>query len=338
MKNVTIHEIARALNVNSSTVSRALNDSDRVTAKTKRRVLEKAKEMGYQRNMLASNLRRKKSNTIGVVVPRISRHFFSSTIAGIEETAYKFGFNVIICQSLEELEKEELIIENLISNRVDGILISVSMGTKKGKHLANCLNNRIPVVFFDRHLEGFPSMGKVLIDDQLGAFRATEHLILKGCKKIGHFSGPKNLHIYKNRLEGYKIALEKYIIPYDESYVLTSKLMKTDGLEMAKKLLEKHSDLDGLFCANDTAAVGAFGYFKKIGKRVPEDIAIVGFSNEPFSALTEPSLTTIDQSGEEIGKAACKLLLQNISSGNTLITNETVILNPMLIERGSSQR
>ncbi len=338
MKNVTIHEIAKALNVNSSTVSRALNDSDRVTAKTKRKVLEKAKEMGYQRNMLASNLRRKKSNTIGVVVPRISRHFFSSTIAGIEETAYKLGFNVIICQSLEELEKEELIIENLIANRVDGILISVSMGTKKGEHLVNCLNNRIPVVFFDRHLEGFPDMGKVLIDDQLGAYRATEHLIQKGCKKIGHFSGPKSLLIYKNRLEGYKMALKNYHIPYDESYVLTSKLMKEDGLEMAKKILKEHSDLDGLFCSNDTSAVGAFGYFKTIGKRVPEDIAIVGFSNEPFSALTEPSLTTMDQSGEEIGKAACSLLLQNIASGNTLIANETVILNPKLIERGSSQR
>lgn len=338
MKNVTIHEIAKALNVNSSTISRALNDSDRVTAKTKRKVLEKAKEMGYQRNMLASNLRRKKSNTIGVVVPRISRHFFSSTIAGIEDTAYKLGFNVIICQSLEELEKEELIIENLIANRVDGILISVSMGTKKGTHLTNCLNNRIPVVFFDRHLEGFPDMGKVLIDDQLGAYRATEHLIQKGCKKIGHFSGPKSLQIYRNRLEGYKMALENYHIPFDESYVLTSKLMKNDGLEMAKRILEAHSDLDGLFCANDTAAVGAFSYFKTHGKKVPEDIAIVGFSNEPFSALTEPSLTTIDQSGEEIGKAACSLLLQNITSGNTLISNETVILNPKLIERGSSQR
>lgn len=338
MKNVTIHEIAKALKIDSSTVSRALNNSSRVTEKTKQRVLQKAMEMGYKRNLLASNLRKKRSNTIGVIVPRISRHFFSSTIAGIEETAYKFGFNVIICQSLEELEKEELIVENLITNRVDGILISISMGTKKGPHLANCINSGIPLVFFDRHLEGLAHTGKVIIDDQLGAYQATEHLILKGCKKIGHFSGPENLEIYRNRCQGYKMALEHYQIHYDESYIVPSTLMKSDGGPLAEKLLRSHSDLDGIFSANDTAAVGALEYFKKIGKNVPEEIAIVGFSNEPFSSLTSPSLTTIDQSGEEIGKSACNLLLKNIANGHTTFDNETIILKPQLIERESTRR
>src|SRR5680860_126925 len=187
MKKTTIHQIAKALGIDSSTVSRALNDSDRVTAKTKKGILDKAQELGYTQNMLASNLRRNRSNTIGVIVPRISRHFFSSTIAGIEEMAYKAGYNVIICQSLEEVDRERKIISNLMANRVDGILISVSMETQDHSHLTACFENGTPLVFFDRHVAGMKQTGKVLIDDVQGGFDATEHLILQGCKKIVHF-------------------------------------------------------------------------------------------------------------------------------------------------------
>ena len=338
MKKATIHEIARALDIDSSTVSRALNDSALVKQATKDRVLKKARELAYKRNLMASNLRRNKSNTIGVIVPRISRHFFSSTIAGIEEAAYKDGFNVIICQSLEQLNREQRIVENLLQNRVDGILISVSMETLEGDHLAQCEKTGTPLVFFDRHVLGLPNTGKVLIDDFHGGFVATEHLILKGCKKIAHFSGPQNLEIYKNRFAGYLSAMEKHGLETNEDLVLPSRLMESDGYGLAVKLVQTLGEVDGIFCANDLVAIGAMKGLKSLGKEIPDDIAIVGFSNEPISNIIEPSLSTVDQSGEEIGRLACEMLLQNIANGNQTIKNKTVILSPKLIERESSNR
>lgn len=338
MKKTTIHEIAKALNIDSSTVSRALNDSNRVKAKTKKRILDKASELGYTRNMLASNLRRNRSNTIGVVVPRISRYFFSSTIAGIEEMAYQAGYNVIICQSLEEVDRERKIINNLMANRVDGILISVSMETHDNSHLTACFENGTPLVFFDRHITGMKQTGKVLIDDVQGGFDATEHLILQGCKTIVHFTAPMDVEIYKNRHEGYRSALEKYSIPYTKNWVFESKLLEEDGYRLANKALEECDAMDGIFSANDLAAIGAVKFLKGIGKKIPEDIAIAGFSNEPTSAVIEPSLTTVDQSGTEIGRLACNLLLDYFENGNTLVNDKTIILQPKLIVRDSTKR
>ena len=337
MKKVTIHEIAKALDIDGSTVSRALNDSDRVKPKTKSMVLEMAREMGYTRNMMASGLRRSKSNTIGVVVPRISRYFFSSTIAGIEEIASKSGYNVLICQSLEEVERERKIIKNLMANRVDGILISVTMETHDPKHLTDCFENGTPLVFFDRHVAGMKQTGKVILDDARGGFEATEHLIHQGYRHIAHFTASLETEIYKNRFEGYKTALAKNGLPYDESLLFISKLMKEDGHRLAKEIIEGQLNVDAIFCANDFAAIGALGYLKQVGKRVPQDIAIAGFSNEPTTAAIEPSLTTVDQSGEEIGRLACGLLLDYFDNGNTLVNDKTIMLTPKLIVRNSTQ-
>lgn len=335
----TIHHIAKVLNIDASTVSRALNNSPRVSQKTKDRILAKANELGYQRNVLASNLRKSVNNTIGVIVPRISRHFFSSVISGIEEAAYDEGYNVIICQSLEQLKRERKIIANLLANRVAGVLLSVSMETVEFDHLLYMKNNGTPFLFFDRHCE-IEGVSSVLIDDFQGGFDATEHLILNGCKNIGHFSGPQELAIYRNRTAGYKKALEKYKIPYSPELVLHSSLMEEDGATGAKSLLSLPKKVDGLFSANDVAAIGAMKYFKKEGIKVPENVAIVGFSNEPVSGIIDPSLTTIDQPGFEIGQHATKLLIQEISNApnaNTVMA-KTTILKSTLIERESSRR
>ena len=259
----TIHEIAKALKIDSSTVSRALNNSDRVTPKTKTKVLLKAKEFGYQPNLLASNLRKNKSNTIGVIVPRISRHFFSSAIAGIEEIAFTEGYNVIICQSLEELKREQRIVGNLIANRVDGVLVSVSMETADdGEHLRHFEQNNIPMVFFDRDCNALKHTSKVLINDELAAYEATTHLIRLGRKKIVHFSGPQTLGIYKSRLMGYKSALKSKGISFDRKLIVTSRLMERDGYNSIEKILRKNKDIDGIFSANDIAAIGAIKYLK----------------------------------------------------------------------------
>jgi len=334
---VTIHDIAKALNLDSSTVSRALNDSPRVIQKTKDIVLAKAAEMGYQRNHLASSLRKSKTNTIGVIVPRISRHFFSSVISGIEETAYEAGYTVIICQSLEEFNREKKIINTLMGQRVDGVLMSISMETKDYKHLEVLKKQGIQLVFFDRHCD-IPNYSNVLIDDFKGGFEATEHLILKGCKHIAHFSGPQNLEIYKNRFKGYKHALSKHGLPFEEALVFPSKLMEDDGRKNSEKLLALPNPVDGIFSANDVAAIGAMKYLTDKGVKIPEDIAIVGFSNEPISTVINPALTTINQPGIEMGKAATELLLKHITKENGALDAQTIIMDSNLIERQSSKK
>lgn len=334
---VSIHDIARELNIDSSTVSRALSNSPRVSQKTKAKVVAKANELGYQRNLLASSLRNSKSNTLGVIVPRISRHFFSSAIAGIEETAYEAGYNLIICQSLEQLEREQKMIQTLSQNRVDGVLISISMETKDTDNFQRLKENKTPVVFFDRHLD-VPDNSNVIIDDFQGAFDATEHLILQGCKRIAHFAGPQRLEIYKNRYKGYRSALEKHDIELDEDLVMTSKLMESDGVECTKKLLSLPIPIDGIFSANDVMAISAMQYIKKQGLRIPEDIAIVGFSNEPISSVMIPSLTTVDQPGFEMGKIAANLLISQINDKAETAVAQTIILKPSLIVRNSSKR
>ncbi|WP_242093299.1 LacI family DNA-binding transcriptional regulator [Aestuariivivens sediminicola] len=336
-KKATIHDIAKALNIDSSTVSRALNNSPRVTQKTKDKILMKANELGYQRNHLASNLRKSKTFTIGVIVPRISRHFFSSAISGIEETAYNAGYNVIICQSLEDLEREKTIAETLLANRVDGVLISISMETNNYDHLEGLKQRNIPVVFFDRHCN-ITNNSNVIIDDFQAGFDATEHLISHGCRNIVHFAGTPNLEIYKNRFQGYKAALSRHDIKFRETFVLSSRLMHEDGIKNAKKVLALPNNIDGIFSANDVAAISAMQYLKAQGISIPEDIAIVGFSNETISSVIEPPLSTINQSGFEIGKTATNLLLSKIDRTSTRPVYETIILKANLIERKSSLR
>lgn len=337
VNKVTIHDIAKALSIDSSTVSRALNDSSRVKKKTKDIILKKAQEMGYQRNLLASNLRKNVTNTIGVVVPRISRHFFSSVIQGVEETAYQSGYNVIICQSLEQFDREKNILETLEANRVDGVLISISMETTNYNHFQGLKNRGIPFVFFDRHCNILGN-NNVLIDDFKGGFDATQHLVERGSKHIVHFSGPQELEIYRNRFEGYKAALKKNNLSYKDEYVVSSRLMEEDGFDNVKKLIANGLDFDGIFSANDVAAIGAIKCLINEGMKIPGDVAIVGFSNEPISTVINPALTTINQPGFEMGKTATELLLKHIKSQNERLIPQTIIMDSTLIERQSSEK
>jgi LacI family transcriptional regulator len=336
---ITIHDIASILKIDSSTISRALNNSPRVAEKTKKKILAKADELGYQRNLLASNLRKNKTQIIGVVVPRISRHFLSSVISGIEEVAYKEGFNVIICQSFDEIEREKNILESLSANRVEGILISISMKTVSPDHFFDLKKRGVPFVFFDRHIEAVDT-NKVLLDDFQGGFDATQHLISEGCKEIAHFCGSRNISIYKNRLEGYKAALEKNNLPFNKELVIESGLMEIDGFINTQKLLSLPIKVDGIFFANDVAAIGAMKYLKREGIAIPETIAVVGFGNSPISEVIEPSLTTIEQNGSEMGKIAAGILLgmMNNADVTTQTKFKTIKIHGNLIRRGSSKK
>lgn len=337
MKKVTIYDIAKALELNVSTVSRALNDSPRVKPQTKLTVNKVAAEMGYELNQMAVNLRKSKSNTIGAIVPRINRHYFSEAIGGIEETAFKAGYNVIICQSLEKLNREMKHVQSLFASRIDGLIMSISMETQNCQHLARFIDKNTPLVFFDRIPPDSP-VTNVVIDDYMISKKATEHLIKRGCRRVAMLCGPLNLDIYQDRLRGYKDALSDSNIRFEEEIVLFSSLLRKDGVEGARKLLELPMPIDGVFATNDTAGIAAMQHFVSKGKKIPEDIAIIGFSNEPVSSVISPGLSTIDQRGFDIGSLSTKILLDIINGTSDYIEHpSTIVLNSKLLIRESTR-
>ncbi len=337
-KNITIHDLARELKLDSSTISRALSNSPRVGIKTKDRVLQKAKELGYHRNLMASNLRTRKTMTIGVVVPHISRHFFSEAIDGIEQTVADKGYRVIISQSHDDFKIEKKIINGLFMNRVDGLLISPSMGTPDNSHLNLFYDNKIPIVLFDRYFEN-GGLSKVIFEDKIGAFNLTQHMIREGCKKIYHLAGDLNSQIYQQRYQGYRDALEKNGLKFDESFVIPSNLMPGEAIEIIKGILEDRDNLpDGLVCGNDVSALAIMKYLdENTNIKVPGDIAIGGFSNEPASGLIKPGLTTVEQHPFLIGKSSAEMLLDFIGNKEkAFLSSNTVVIRSDLIIRGST--
>src|SRR5665648_928963 len=288
----TIHDIARELKISASTVSRALNDNPRISLKTKEKIKAVADSLGYRPNTLASNLRNKKSNTIGIVVPLINRHFFSSVISGVEDVAFNAGYNVVISQSNDLAEKEISIVHSMFSNRVDGLIISISMQTDTFEHLKLFRKKNIPLVFFDRVVPEIET-DKIVVDDFAGGFKVTQHLIDQGYQRIGHLAGPQNLMSLQN-------------------------------------------PPDAIFCGNDTTALSVMIYLRDKGIRIPQDLGIVGFSNEPFSKVVSPSISTIAQPGFEMGQKAAELIIRKIE--NKEITYQTIVLHTELIIRDSSRR
>ncbi|WP_372947991.1 LacI family DNA-binding transcriptional regulator [Mariniphaga sp.] len=330
----TIKDIARELKVSPSTVSRALKDHPDISVETKRAVNELAEKLNYQPNAVALSLKQQRSNTIGVIIPEIVHYFFSSVISGIEDVAYDAGYNVIICQSNEMGEREKANVKTLLASQVDGILVSVSKDTKDFSHLEKIRENEVPLVFYDRIVPGFEA-DQVIIDDFDAAYRATRHLIDSGKKRIAHFAGPQNLLIGQQRKEGYKKALEDSGLNLGESLVYDA-----DNFEKARlavlKILESGTEIDGIFAVNDLTAIGAMQTLQKRRIKIPGEVAIVGFSDGRFSGITDPTLTSVDQHGYEMGTVATRMLLKRILSKEDYPC-ETKVLNANLIVRGSSQ-
>ncbi|RKD89948.1 LacI family DNA-binding transcriptional regulator [Mangrovibacterium diazotrophicum] len=335
--SITIHDIARELNISASTVSRALNNNPRISKETKDRIKAKALEMGYQPNTIASNLRNQKTNTIGIVVPLINRHFFSAFISGVEEVAFAKGYNVIISQSNDLLEKEKQIVHSLFSNRVDGLIASLSMQTNEFDHYQLFSKKKIPIVFFDRVVPELEAH-KIVVDDFGVGFKATEHLIEQGYKRIAHLAGPTVLHTYRDRMNGYRAALEKYNFEIDENLIIHNRLTRIDGQDAIKQLLALPQPPDAVFCGNDTSALSMIVYLKKIGVRIPEDFGIIGFSDEPFSEVVTPSISTLKQPAFDMGVKAGELLIQEIESKTRLKEHVTYTVPTELIQRESSSR
>lgn len=337
MSETTIHDIAKKLNIAASTVSRALNNNPLISEATRKRIKKTAEEMGYRPNTLAANFRTKRTNTIGVIVPLINRHFFSSVISGIEDVAYTQGFAVTISQSNDNFEKENKIANTLISNRVDGLIVSIGMETTKYDHLKLFSERKIPIVFFDRVVDTIEAH-KIVVDDFGGGLRATEHLIEQGAKKIAHIGGPLNLKIYQNRLAGYFKAMEQAGLEVDDSMVIHNSLKREDGTKAAQKLFQNEIKPDAIFCANDTTALSTIIYLKKNGMKIPDDVLVVGFSNEPFSEVVTPSISTIKQPGFSMGRKAAELIIHQIDEKDTRTVFETITMPTELIIRDSSRR
>jgi DNA-binding LacI/PurR family transcriptional regulator len=336
-KNITIHDIAKKLDITASTVSRALNNNPRISASTRELVKKTAMDLNYQPNTMASNLRRGKGNTIGLIVPRINRFFFADTISGIESVTTPAGFNLIICQSNESFAKEVENINTLIENRVDGIIISVSGETRTSGHLKKVLQNNIPLLQYDRVIDEL-DISKVVNDNFEGAYQATTHLIEQGYRKIAHLAGPLQINIYNERYEGFKKALGDHKIPFRNDLVFKGVLTYQFGRDLGQKIFELEERPDAVFSAGDFAALGLMEYLKDSGLRIPNDMAIAGFANEQFTEYTDPGLTTCDQFAYEMGSMAAKLLLDEIGVEEKNRLTKTITIKPKLIIRNSSLR
>ncbi|MDT7831470.1 LacI family DNA-binding transcriptional regulator [Flavobacteriaceae bacterium S356] len=314
MKPVTLKQIAETLGISITTVSKALKDYPDVSKKTKALVLDLAETLNYRPNTFAVNLRTKESKTIGIIIPEIVHHFFSSVIKGIVGQAEKKGYLVIILQSNESQEMEKKQINLLLDKRVDGILISLANSTVDFSHINSVIERNIPLVMFDK-IAKIVNCSKVIIDDRKAAYTATKHLIDTGCKRIAHFRGPLLPQNSIDRFLGYKKALEDHGINYDPSLVyICENLSYEEGQFFARKLISEHQDVDGLFTNPDLVAIGAISVFNELAIKVPDQISVVGFSNWFMSSAITPSLTTINQPGYKIGKTAFKQLFKELKS------------------------
>lgn len=331
---LTIKDIARDLGVSVSTVSRALKDHPDISTETKNMIKNYAEQLNYRPNVLALSLRKQKTNTIGLIIPAIVHHFFSSVISGIEDLAYKEGYNLIICQSNENQHREAINLQTLIDHRADGILVSLSKTTQSVDHFREAIDSGIPIVFYDRVSDEIES-DKVITDDFEGGRIATNHLISKGCKQILHLAAPQHLLIGKNRREGYCEALKNNNIEFREDRVL-----KCDTREevwtLRSHLLNLAPEIDGIFAVNDSTAIEAIQVLQQNGYRVPEDIAVIGYGDGPNATIVNPQLTTVVQKGYEMGKESVKMLLRRLNNPAAEINFQTKVFKPSLIIRQSA--
>ncbi len=330
---ISINDIARALGISPSTVSRALKDHPDISTETKRVVKEYAEQVNYRPNALALSLKRQRSNTLGLIIPEIVHHFFSSVISGIEELAYAKGYRIIICQSNEDYKREVINTQVLLDNRVDGIIISMSKTTTDPAHFKDLIDSGIPVVFFDRVCEEVET-DRVVIADFEGALLATSHLIERGCKKILHFASPQHLLIGRLRLQGYLKALSNYGIEYDPSYIIQCDT-RQEVSDLKDQILRLAPEIDGIFAVNDFTAIAAMQLLQENGYKIPVDIAVTGFGNDPIASIANPPLTTVEQRGFEMGRQAVEILIRRIENPSTFIDFQARVI-PVSIEKRAS--
>ncbi len=336
LQTITIKDIAKALNISTSTVSRALRDSYEINPETKQLVLEYAEKMNYRPNPIAVSLRENKSWAIGVIVPEIANHYFSQAINGIEETAYRRGYHVMIFQSNESYEREVASVGHIVARKVDGLLISISNQTSEVSHLRALNEQGLPIVLFDRVSQDIPTH-QVVADNYEGAFKATEHLILSGRKRIAHITSSPFLSITKERLAGYRAALEQYGISFEEQLIRYCDTFEVAYIrKYVEELLALDCKPDAFFTASDRLALGCLEALHELKVDIPGDIAMIGFTNIQAAHLLSPALSTVVQPAFEMGKVAAELLLDLIENKKRPVEFQTVKLPMEVFIRASS--
>lgn len=338
-RHVTIYDIAEKLNLAASTISRALKDHHSISEKTIKKVKQTAKEMGFVPNTLAAGLRGNVTKTIGILIPTVTQPFLSSLISGIEITAQKSNYSVIIMQSHDSYQMEVDMAKSLYSNRVSGVICSLAMETKDTSHFKQFSNNNIPLVFVDRVPKDYDTF-RVVINNYLAGYKATKHLIEQGCKRIAHLTaGSEFGTLYNERKRGYIDALSEHGIPVEENLIISLKEMTyEDGVKACNKLFDLKLPPDGLFAPGDILAVSAVQTAKKRGIKVPDQFAVIGFNNDPISEIIEPNISTITHPAEKMGKAAAELIIKNLKSVKEEDAKEITFLNTQVLIRESSSK
>lgn len=337
-KKTTIYDIAKKLNITAATVSRALNGNSKISENTRKLVNDTAIAMNYEQNKLAQALKSGKSYNVGVIVPRIDSNFFASVIRGVEEELYPRGYHVIICQTHDKLGREIENINSLLNVQIDGVLMSISNEkADSNESFSKLIKKNVPLIFFDRKKD-IDGVSSVTIDDFKGAYEATQHLINQGCNRIAHLSNDRALQIFKNRFLGYKQALLDNGLKFNKRLVIETLSNVEEGRKATKQLLAMKTPPDAIFSSSDFTALGAIEEIKAQGFKIPEDICVVGFSNEPFTAFMELSITSVDQSPIEMGRIAAQVFLEEVRSKTSgkQFPEKQVVLTPELIVRRSS--
>ena len=333
---VTLMDIARELNITAATVSRALNDHPAIKDATKKLVKEAAQKLQYQPNKIASSLRLGKTNIIGVIIPSAEINFFGSVIHGIEKIANENNYNVLIYQTNELYEYEKRGVQTFLQSQVDGVLASISKDTINLDHYSEIKKRGVPLVLFDRAIDTL-GVSAVVVDDYAGAFAATKHLIQQGCRRIAHIGGQQHVSIFNQRLKGYIDALNVNGIPVNDDLIMYGKVSIDSGRDCMNKLLALPLIPDAVFAVEDFTALGAMQSIKAANKKMPDDIAIVGFANEPFGEYISPSLSTVNQQTVQMGEEAAKLFFESFNNKNRFDYNpRKLVLQPELICRQSS--
>lgn len=334
-REVTIYDIAEKLNIAASTVSRGLQDSPEIGKKTKKKILEAAETMGYHVNHYARRLRQQQSHTIGVIVPRLNSNFVTSVLAGIEKITTEAGYDLLIANSSESYNKEVGNAKSLFHKRVDGLIVSLSFDTIDLDHFKPYAEKGIPVLFFDR-VEQDDHSTVVVIDNVKCGYVATTHLIEQGCKRIAHVTSGHKRNVYAQRYKGYRKALADHKLPFTDEMLIVGNLTQETGIDAALQMMKMNPMPDGAFITSDFVASMCIRTLRENGVSVPDDIAIVGFNNDPIGTIVEPTLTTVNYPGEDMGEIAARNLINHLNGLTNIGQTNTITVRSDLIVRKSS--
>lgn len=336
-KEITIYDIAQKLNISVATVSRGLKDNEVVNKQTRKKIFELAEKMGYRSNHFARNLRQQQTHTIGVIVHELNSNFMTSVLAGIEKVTAETGYDIVITHSSESFIKEAANVNNLFHKRVDGLIASLSFDTENLDHFEPFVKKGIPVIFFDR-VEQDGGSSVVIIDNYKCGYQATKHLIDQGCRRIAHVTSSLKRNVYLDRFRGYRDAISDAGIPFKEDYLIINDLSEKAGVEAALQILKMNELPDGIFLTNDFVAAVCMRTLKENGLSIPEDMAIVGFNNDAIGKLIEPTLTTINYPGIDVGEIAARNLINHLKGVSNLSQTNCIIVRSELIVRNSSMK